>query len=317
VTQSNMDLNDLSRFADGRMPPSERESAIAHFAESDGDAELLGDVAYMLRDLEGQEGVVIDPPADADDAETKVIPLRPPSTARTRPRLPARWLAMAAMVAGVLLVPLALSRSGGGPGDPGQYAALLERREAGLPADWMDIPRWPVTRGGGGDPMIDNARAARLGALQVDLELAVAARQADETRLLAAQIENMLGDVAAGGAVASTYRDIGAQAGEPPEAVAELLEEGRESVAMFVDEDHFALGAWTEAARIAVRQQDEAFFRARASRKMLDRAASLPSLDEEARSAVEAIRAALPREGQPDWTRLQTDTDQLLRSLGG
>jgi hypothetical protein len=84
-----------------------------------------------------------------------------------------------------------------------------------------------------------------------------------------------------------------------------------------VDEDHFALGAWAEAARIAVRQQDGAFFRARASRKMLDRAASLPSLDPEARTTVEAIRTATQAEGQPDWTSLQTHTDQLLRSLGG
>ncbi len=321
MTQPDMDRNDIARFADGRMPPPERESAIAHFSESDADAELLGDVAYMLRDLEGQEGVAVDPVADADDVDsdtdTKVLPLRPPSTARTRPRLPARWLALAAMVAGVLLVPLALSRSGGGPGDPGQYAALLERREAGLPAGWTDIPRWPVTRGGGGEPMVDNARAARLGALQVDLELAVAARQTDETRLLAAQIENMLGEVTAAGLVASIYRDIGARAGQSPQALADPLEEGRENVAMFVDEDHFALGAWAEAARLAVRQRDEAFFRARASRKMLDRAASLPSLDPEARTTVEAIRAAVAGEGQLDWTSLATHTDQLLHSLGG
>src|SRR5687768_3625524 len=100
------------------MPEEERGSTVAHLSGSDADAGLLADAAYLLRELEAEEGVVVIDDDDAaghahaDDVDTgtdpKVVPLRPPSTRRTRPRrLPARWMALAAMVAGVLLVPLA------------------------------------------------------------------------------------------------------------------------------------------------------------------------------------------------------------------
>lgn len=314
-----MDKNDLARFLDGGLSEEERASAVAHLSASDADAELLADAAAVLRELEAEDGIVIAPRADdADDAdpdaETKIIPLRPPSTERTRRRLPTRWLALAAMVAGVVLVPLALSRSGGGPGNPGQYAALLANREAGLPAGWLNQPPWPVTRGGG-TPVVDNARAAQLGALHVELELAVAARQKEETELLAGRIEALLADVPAAGLVAPTYDEIGTRAGKPPAALAKLLEDGRENMAMFVDEDHFALGAWAEAARLAAASRDAEFFAARASRKMLDRAGEM-SLDPEALGAVEAIRTASQRDGQPDWAVLEAQSKQLLGRLG-
>jgi hypothetical protein len=317
-----MDKNDLARFLDGGLSEEEHASAVAHISASDEDAELLADAAAVLRDLD-PDSVADDDDADAvpphaDDTDTssdpKVVPLRPPSTTRARRRLPTRWLALAAMLAGVMLVPLALSRSGGGPGTPAQYAALLAGREAGLPPGWLDQPAWPVTRGGG-TPVVDDARAAQLGALHGELELAAAARQAEETALLAARIEALLADVPGAGMTVSNYREIRTRAGQPPEALAELLKAGREEVAMFVDEDHFALGAWAEAARIAAASRDAEFFAARASRKMLDRAREMP-LDAKAASAVDAIRAAAGRDGQPDWAVLEAQTRLLLGRLG-
>lgn len=355
MSQSHMDKNDLARFLDGGLSEEEHASAVARLSASDEDAELLADAAAVLRDLEAESvalpvhagaaaprvdqaamgeqarhdhlvGVVdvgqADDHADAvprraDDRDTssdpKVVPLRPPSTERTRRRLPTRWLALAAMVAGVMLVPLALSRSGGGPGHPGQYAALLANREAGLPADWTSP--WSVTRGGG-TPVVDNARAAQLGALHVDLELAVAARQAEQTTLLAARIEALLADVPAAGLVASTYREIGTRAGQPPATLAELLEDGRENVAMFVDEDHFALGAWAEAARLAAASRDAEFFAARASRKALGRLVGSEGIAPSAREPAERIRRAIPEEGTPDWSVIGPAVDELVRLLG-
>lgn len=318
-----MDENDLARFIDGTLSDEERAGAVAHLSASEADAELLADAAYLLRDLEAAEGAPAQGGAESghphtDDADTgrdpKVVPLRPPSTERRWRRAPARWLALAAVLAGVLLVPLALSRRG--PADAGEFAALLASRQAGLPAGWTDERPWRVTRGGAGDPLTEEARAARLGALHVDLELAAAGRDAEQTQLLAAQIEQMLGAVPGSGTVVPTYRQIAARAGQPPENVEDLLEEGRETVAMFVDEELFRLGAWAEAARIAARSRDAAFFRARASRKMLDRAAEMPALDQESRASVEAIRAAA-REDPPDWTALAAHTNQLLGQIGG
>lgn len=317
-----MDENDLARFLDGTLSEEERGNAVAHLADSDADAELLADAACVLRDLEGEHAAVADDAAGAghphdDGADTgrdpKVVPLRPPSTAARWRRAPARWLALAAVLAGVLLVPLALSRRG--PADAGDFAALLSAREAGLPAGWTEQRPWRVTRGAG-DPLTDQARAARLGALHLDLELAVAARDAEQAQLLAAQIVEMLGPVPASGPVVRTYREIGARAGQPRDGLADLLEDGRETVATFVDEDLFALGAWAEAARIAAQARDAAFFRARASQKVVDRAASLPSLDPETRATIDAIRAAAGHD-QPDWPALAAHTRQLLGQIGG
>lgn len=327
MTQHDLDLNDLSRFIDRTMDDPERERALAHLSASDEDAGLLADAAWMLGDLEAEDGTVHDARTDAEDAEpvgagagadATVIPLRPPSAQRARPRrVPVRWLALAAVLAGVLLVPLALFRSGGRGEAGGDFVALLANRQAGLSERWTDDRPWSTTRGGGG--FIDNHLAARLGALNTDLALAVAAGQAEQTELLALQIEVMVGDsdIPASGMAAAPYGQIAARAGEPAAALAPLLAEGRRSIAALVDGDAFDLGAWAEAARIAASRQDAAFFRARESRRMLDRAAGLDSLDAPTRASVDALGAAARAGGQPDWPALKTHADQLLRHLAG
>jgi hypothetical protein len=316
-----MENNDLARLLDRRLSTEERGSALAHLAESDDD-EVLGDAAYLLREAEA-EGLVLAPAGDevrhspADETETgrdpKVVPLRPPSTtSRTWRRAPTRWLALAAVLAGVLLVPLALSRSGSrGPGD---FAALLASRDAGLPStDWVDTPPWNVTRGEGA-PAADLPRSAKLGALQVDLEVAAGAGQAEQTRRVSGRMISLLDDVAGSGALAAAYRDIDARAAEPAETLMPSVAEARESLALFVDENHFNLGAWAEAARIAAQRQDAAFFHARASKKMLDRAASLPSLDDETRRTVGTIQAAAQAD-KLNWAVLTEQADELLRQI--
>jgi len=331
VTQPDKDWNRLAALLEDRLAERDRDEALAHLSVSDEDAGDFADAAATLRELEEEDGVVITPRADAEeydsdvpalvgadvdaDAGAKVIPLRPPSTARTWRRPPARWLALAAVIVGVLVV-LPVTRFGGGR-DPSQYAALLENEEEGLPEGWMDQrPPWRVTRGTG-SPLIDNTRAAQLGAGQTDLELAVAGGQSGEIQLLAGRMAQLLDDVPAAGSAASLYRDIGARAGEPREQLATSVDEAGEYVTDLVEADYFNLGSWAEAARIAARQRDAEFFRARASRRMLDRTASMSSLNEYARTSAEAIRAAVPREGQPDWASLEPHTKQLLGSIGG
>lgn len=322
MTQPHMDDNDRARFADGLMPEEERNAAVAHLAASEEEAALLADVAYMLADLDPAGGVIADEEDDADAVPVhagvgtatgpKAVPLHPPAPPSTRRgwrRAPARWLALAAMIAGVLLVPLALSRSGSR--EPGDFASLLANRQAGLPQGWAERDRWSVTRGSEA-VAAENARAARLGALHVDLEVAAAAGQAQDTRLLSSTIASRLDDVTGAGPVAAAYRNIGARASEPAEALMKPLAEARESLALFVDEDHFNAGAWTEAAALAVQRRDAAFFHRRASRKMLDRTALL--LEGEGRAAVEAIRDAAGAD-PPNWTVLETQTSALLRRI--
>jgi hypothetical protein len=145
------------------------------------------------------------------------------------------------------------------------------------------------------------------------LEVAAAAGQTEVTRLIVDDIAKRL-DVAGSGAVVAAYKDIGRRADEPAEALAAPLADARESLAQFMNEDYFNLGAWAEAASIAVRRRDAAFFHARASRKLLDRAASLPSLDNETRATVEAIRTATKADPL-NWAVLETHTGTLLRSV--
>lgn len=325
MTQPDLDNNDLARFADGRMPEEERNATVAHLAASEEEAALLADVAYMLADLDPEGGVIVDEEDDADavplytgvgtDADSKVVPIHPPSTRRGWRRAPARWMALAAMVAGVLLVPLALSRSGSSGSN--DFAALLERREDGLPVGWTNTPPWNVTRGPG-DVAAENALAVRAGALNVQLDLAIAGRQAEQTDILAGQIASLLDNASwtGLGLVASSYRDIGRRASAPPEELAPLLAQARESLADALDADHFSLGAWLEAARLAANSRDAAFFHRRASRKMLDRAALLLAADDQARATLEAIRTAARAE-PPDWPVLETQTRELLRQTGG
>jgi hypothetical protein len=327
VTRPPMDENDLARFLEARgLTEAERGAAVAHLSESDPDAELLADAAYMLRELEADEGVIplrrpeprhlhVD---DVDKGtDTPPAPSRPPSMQRARPRrIPARWLALAAMLAGVLLVPLALSRSRG-HGDELADITVLVTGSAGLPVGWTDQRRpWSVSRGGG-DVLIDNARAARLGALHMDLEFAAAGGQAEQTGLLASQIAGMLddSDIPAASFAASPYRRIAAEAAGSPQALAPLLAEGGEAVESLVDGDAFVLGAWAEGARIAARQHGAAFFRTAASRQMIERAGDLSSLDPATRASIDALRAASRAEGEPDWAALEAHADQLLRHL--
>lgn len=329
MTRPPMDENDLARFLEAHgLTEAERGAAVAHLSESDPDAELIADAAYMLRELEADEGVIplrrpeprhlhVD---DVDKgADTPPAPSRPPSMQRARPRrIPVRWLALAAMLAGVLLVPLALSRTGGRGAGSADFAVLLVNQNAGLPAGWTDQYPWTRTRGGAG-AVIEDALAARLGAWNTDLALAIDARQADETEVLAGRIEEALGSPQLGGAslAAAPYREIASGAGGEPATLAPLLAQGRELIASFVAGDAFALGAWAEASRIAVQQRDAAFFRARESRRMLERAAKLGSLDESTRNSIEALRAASRADAEPDWVALESHTEQLLVRLGG
>jgi hypothetical protein len=319
VTQRNMDDNDLARLLDRTLAEDERGSAVAHLAGSDADAEVLGDAAYLLRELEEEDGVIVGDTRTGhphqDEADTghdaKVVPLRPPSTARTWRRGSVRWLALAAVLAGVLLVPLTLSRSGSRA--PGDFATLLTSRDAGLPTGWEDEVRWSGTRGGG-NVAADPALSARLGAWQVDLEVAANAGQEEATRRFSGKIVAMLGDMQGSGPVAAVYSDIAARAKEPAETLMPSVADARENLVLFVIEDYFSLGAWAEAASLAARRRDAAFFQTRTSRKMLDRAASLSALDEQGRTTVEAIRTAAQAD-QPNWAVLVTQTDALLSQI--
>lgn len=327
MNRPHMDENDLARFLDGALSEEQRASAVAHLSDSEPDAELLADAAYLLRELGAQKAAPAEKDAEARHLPTnekdtgsnpKVVELRPPSTTRARPRrVPARWLALAAVLAGVLLTPLALSRFGSrGPAGPGDYAALLSHPGAGLPEGWLENPAWSVTRGGpGGDPSTetDEGVAARIGALSVELELAVASRNAEQADLLCGRIEGLWSNVRAGGPFPIDCGRIVAEAGQPAAEDTPALRQGGESLAQtFLYNPHFALGAWAEAARLAAARRDAGFFEAKRSRRALDGFAQSDDLAQPAREAAQQVRAQLRSNGPANWPALRTALDRLL-----
>jgi hypothetical protein len=58
-----------------------------------------------------------------------------------------------------------------------------------------------------------------------------------------------------------------------------------------------------------------AFFRARESRRALERAAGLPALNGQGREAATRLRDAIEQGDSPNWTSLRGDLDALQRAL--
>jgi hypothetical protein len=219
------------------------------------------------------------------------------------------------MLVGITLIPLLWSRQRTPDlSDPGQFVTLLEAERAGLPPGWNSHP-WSTTRGAG-DPLTPQARAVRVGARLTDLELAVRARDAASTALLAAEIATLLQDVPASGPLAAVYREIERRAGEPSERLEPLLQQGRDSVAQILGEDFVGLGAWAEAARVAVARRDEAFFRSRTTAAVVSYIMEHASLDANVRGSVDRIQTTVDAKGAPDWGALERELTQMLRVLG-
>lgn len=242
---------------------------------------------------------------------TPVTPLRPPERARGWRRPPARWLALAAVLAAVALVPF-LRRAGSSPADAGRYAVLLESRDAGVPPEMREHPL-DGTRGEG-NVYADTALAARLGILLLDLELAARARDGEHTARLAAAVARRLEGVPGSAPVAAVYREIERNAGGPPEELEELLKDGREGVGSFFDEGLVELGSWNQAARLAAFRRDAGFFASRETRTVLEGLDS-PSLAPPVRAAAARVRAALPAGGEPRWPALAPALDELMKAL--
>ncbi len=293
------DAERLAALLDGRLDERQRAEAVGRLASSDDEFEAFVDALAVTRELE------------AADAAAGVTPLRPRARQPWWQRPGGHWAAVAAVLVGLALLPVLWSRSGGPDAeDPARFAAQLSPAGSGLPAGWNPSP-WGTTRGPG-DPLTPEARAVRLGALLTDLEVVVKAQDTAAARV-AARIGGLLEGVRGGALAAAPYRELSGRAGEPPERLAPLLEEGREGVAAAVaDVEYLELGAWAEAGRIAARRRDAEFFRSRVSRDALDGAAELTVGNRAAGAAVERVRAA----GVDDWDALEGGFTELLKVLG-
>jgi len=113
----------------------------------------------------------------------------------------------------------------------------------------------------------------------------------------------------------TVYREIAQLTSWTRPDVLRRLKAARTDVLSYVDPDYFALGVWTEAGRLASIQKDAAFFRTRDSRKALEKAVSLPGLNEDAKAAATSLLAVQGQGTIQDWTSVSRDVDALQRGL--
>jgi hypothetical protein len=292
-TGSRGDWDEAERLAallDARLDADAHADVLSRLATDDEALAAYAEAAAVTRALE------------EEDAAAGVTPLRPAapfSGAR-------RWGAVAAVVAAVALAPLAWNRmQPAGLQEPGALAERLATTGTALPAGWDPSP-WGSTRSAS-DPMTPRARAIRIGARLVELELALRGQDPAAART-AAQVAILLGELPGSGPAVSIFRDIQARAGAPWAELEPQMEQGSEAAAAMAGEEDVRLGAWLQAARIAASRQDSDFFRTRdteaALRRLLDAPVTSP--------AAERIRALTSGEGVPDWDALAGELTRLL-----
>jgi hypothetical protein len=329
----------LAALADGRLGERERAEMLARLTADDDAYEVFAGLAAILRQAEAEEAAAGPVAADGGElvhagaaapVDAGVISLE--ERARARADFPPSdeggrgstkrvwhpgWLALAAVLVGVLVAGAVLKARTSAAREPVRLAARLEHAGEGLPAGWRGRRPWSSTRGddaaGGASAEEQAARAVRAGAMLVELAVAVQGRDTAETQLLASQVmERFDPRVGRGGAL----RKIFDGAGGPPDALQPLLREATDEVAKRVGRrDALQLGAWLEAARLAAATRDAAFFRDGPTRAMLDRAARLTASDRPARDAVEQVRRLLAGAGEPRWDALAVALDAALGKI--
>jgi hypothetical protein len=304
---------EIGALLDGRLDLHRRTELLTRLATDDADYEVFADTAAVLREAE-EDGSSAKESASGRELvrETGVIPLRPRRATVWRVAVP---LAIAAGLAALALVPVLRSRLNGDSWrDPDHLYALSWTPGARLPAPWE--PAWGATRGGGG-VADETGIAARVGALHLDMVVSAnagdSAQVSERARTAAAVLKSA--DESGPSWAAPGYGDIAQLTPWARRDVLRRLEAARTDVVRVVDPDYFALGAWTEAGRLAASRKDAAFFSTRESRKALEQAVSLHGLNDDAKDAAIRLRAVPGQGAIRDWTSVSRNLDALQRGL--
>lgn len=230
------ELEALAAFVEGRLEANERTAVIEHLAGCDACREVVAESRALAGELE----------LVAREAAPEVVPFP------VRRRLLPGWrfgVAAALVLVGAGLGFFVLLRP---PSVEALLGRLVNRGDAvHLPATWTD-PTWSVMRGEG-PTLSDRAVAFRLGVRSADLALALAMRDQEAVRRLAAENVLLLSGVPFSEPIATTYREIAAKASEPSTNWSELA---RSAVAAgaevrdSTDENLVELGRWAETGRL-------------------------------------------------------------------
>lgn len=287
MSDSRIDAERLAALLDGRLDAREREQVMRELAESDDGRAVLADAAAIARELEQEGGT----PAMPDAPRAPVLPFRRPEARRSW-WSGGRVLLVAAGLAGVALVPRAVTRVG--DGTPAAAALVV-----GLPPGAVPPSPWPVLRDAAQTTVMSpRGRAVRLGARMLDVHLLAAARDAGAATAAGDVERLLLANPPLTGAPIDLYRAMAA--GSPVDAA--RLDASWETIADLAGEEDVRYGAWLEAARVSALRRDVAFFARRESRAMLERA------------ELAVVRSAV--DGTPDWSRVGEMLTEVLLTAG-
>jgi hypothetical protein len=251
---SNLDLELIAAFIDGRLSGEERARAVKMLADSD---EALEVFASTLRQQQ-------------DASDVKVVPI---ATAR-------RWRQWKVMVpiaaAAVLAILPTLVSRGSQAALATEYAMDLTQDPhfaSGLHADW-DQRGWAVTRGSGSTSELPGARqvgsalesklAFRLGVRLVDLQVALRLGDTALASRLTSEVLETLNAVAYADPVAARYAELKSRLAT--DAVTRSIERASDAereLRGLLDAPSFAFGEWVRAADLAAQTHDAAFFRSK------------------------------------------------------
>ncbi len=286
VTQSSVDHERIAALLEGRLDPSARAELLATLGATQEGADILAESIAIESDLR-------------TDARPMAVLMgaAPRRTPRWFER-PTRWVAIAAVLASVAILPRVLRTGAAGTAGSGPDfatirgllaapAGLPAGSPAGLPASF-DLAPWGAVRGSL-DDLAPQARAVRIGARLIDLDLLVQARDTLAARM-AGEIATLLDGAPGASSVASAFRALSGLS-----SVVEMqapLREASANAAAIVGPASVAAGAWLEAARVAADRGDSAFFRDPASASSLDAAQRLGGSAED-RARVVDIRSGL------------------------
>jgi hypothetical protein len=266
VNNETVDAERLAALLDGTLPANERARVFELLARSPAELDVLAEAAAIQADL----GEHVSP------ARTRFRrpSLRPKRQFRMRAAIQRRaalWLwapvAAAAMLAAVLLLPIASGRGNG------QMAlALLDggtlvvadgdgSLEAALGPEWTDVG-WSVVRGSGGLGA-ESGHAFRIGARIADYEVAARARDLEALAPVSGELQELLSGVSAGSAHALTYERLTERAvlGADPGSFERDRAVAASAVHELLDASPWLeLGVWVEQARIATLASRSDFF---------------------------------------------------------
>lgn len=298
MRERQIDPEMLAALLDGRLEGARREEALAALASDEAAYEAYVDAVAVTLELKAAE-------------EAAIRPIRTAVPSWRRPG--AQRFLIAAGLAALLILPWAVYRAQAPDPSHLWMVEALNGYRTGVPEGWDPAP-WGARRSVDGS-LTPEARAVRVGAALVDLELAARAGDSERVRTIAGEVARLLDALPAAGPAAGIYRTIADRSGSGYQELAPLLDRGRGSAFLLLEEERVRIGAWTEAARIAAARRADGFFSTDGSRSMLQRLGSDPIIPEPARAAATRASAALAGT-PPDWVTLESALAELLALLG-